>query len=189
MQENINQNQITPTSSPRKYIWIILIVFVLVMISILIWAIVNENKLKNEPVKQVEQVLTASNVKNALLTSSKISFPEIENEKIVDISNINKDVKTLITGDSENKNLQVSKVTYINGKVGQVIKFSVDESLLDYYQNLRVRSTSEGWSFLFGSRGALATIWEVENKSLMVRVLENELTKDSTDIYIQTIQK
>jgi len=190
IQENIDQNQIPPISSSRKYIWIILIVFVLLMIVVLIWALNNKkNKLKTESAKQVELVLTVSNVQNALLVDSKISFPEIENEKMVDISSINKDIKALIIRDSENKNLQVSKVTYINGKVGQIIKFSVDKPLFSHYWAVGGMVTSGGWKKLFGSRGTLATILEIENKNLTVRILGSELTKDSTDVYVQTIQK
>jgi len=182
---SVYQGQFKPKNKGKKIILLIL-VLILIAAAVFMFFYYDDNNKKQEVIN--EPVLTVSRVRNALLADSKISFPEIEKESVIDAKNISKDIKEIIDIASST-NLEVKEVTYVDGKKGQTIKFNIDKPLLDYYWNVQGKSKSKGWTLLFGSRGILVTILEIENKALTVRILWEEITKESMEIYVQTIQK
>ena len=160
-----------------------------VIIAVLIIGISAYYSLNKKGDKSTEQTLTVPEVRASLLANSKISFPGVERENITDANNISKEIKAIMAVEIKNGQVVASEVSYAGGKKGQIIKFNINKSLFDYYWDMQKKSTADGWSILFGSRGTLATILEIENKNLTVRVLGTETTKDSISIHIQTIQK
>lgn len=168
-------------------IWVIFILISIITIAVFVLMFLHKDKNK-EPETSDWPVLTASYVKSSLLARSKISFPDIEKENIINTKDISKDIKEIINTASST-NMEAKGVLYVGGKKGQIVKFVIDKPLFTHFSDVRSKTITDGWSLLFGSRGTLATILEIENKNLTVRVLESEITKESTDVYIQTIQK
>lgn len=183
---SVYQGQFKPKNKGKKTLLLIL-VLILIAAAVFIFFYYDDNNKKQE-VSNNQQTFTVPIVKSTLLVNSKISFPEIEKESVIDAKNISKDLREIINTASST-NMEVKEITYVDGGKGQIIKFDIKKPLSNFFQDLMSESLNKSWKILFASKANLATILEIENKNLVVRILASELTKESTDVYIQTVQK
>lgn len=126
--------------------------------------------------------------KSSFLKRSQINFPSVSSSSAATTDELSADLKIFLL--REGMNQRIKKLNYTDGRNGFQIDYTLILPLFDSHSQFGlVLRQNKSWQGIFGIRGNLFALTEVENQSYQAGIQQNAISANQTSISIKAISK
>lgn len=126
--------------------------------------------------------------KSSFLKRSQINFPSVSSASAATADELPTDLKIFLLREAISHHIK--KLNYADGRNGFQIDYTLNLSLFDSHSQFGlVLRQNKSWQGIFGIRGNLFALTEVENQSYQAGIQQSAISDNQTVISIKAISK